>query len=201
MAHLDGTRSRWHDTTKIQWYLPNVFGSPFCSIINTYTTYVCFWFEALRQMSTSVVEVWQPEDGEPMVPVQVTIIYFCSWKLPIDVASAPFLTITRLHLHVHGQCSPHCCVLDPALQCNVLFMCDPHADLTFTCLDINTTSKKLTIMVLVDREANVVHIQGGRKVAISPPFSHHVARCFLICTSCPFWKCALCSIQYFLEKC
>ncbi|XP_056442409.1 transmembrane protein 131-like isoform X4 [Gadus chalcogrammus] len=27
--------------------------------------------QALRQMSTSVVEVWQPEDGEPMVPVQV----------------------------------------------------------------------------------------------------------------------------------
>ena len=104
---------------------------------------------------------------------------------------------------MHGQCSPHCYVLDPALQCNVLFVCDPHATLTFTCLDINTVSKKWTIMVLVNREANVVQIQGGRKVAISPPFSHHVARCFLICTSCPFWKCALCSIQYnfLLEKC
>ncbi|KAK0137410.1 Transmembrane protein 131-like [Merluccius polli] len=27
--------------------------------------------QALRQMSTSVVEVWQPEDADPMVPVQV----------------------------------------------------------------------------------------------------------------------------------
>lgn len=32
--------------------------------------------EALSQMSTSVVEVWQPEDADPLVPLQVIIIYF-----------------------------------------------------------------------------------------------------------------------------
>lgn len=28
-------------------------------------------YKALSQMSTSVVEVWQPEDADPLVPLQV----------------------------------------------------------------------------------------------------------------------------------
>lgn len=32
--------------------------------------------KALSQMSTSVVEVWQPEDADPLVPLQVIIFFF-----------------------------------------------------------------------------------------------------------------------------
>lgn len=48
--------------------------------VKTQTIHVVVVFfcshKALSQMSTSVVEVWQPEDADPLVPLQVITVYF-----------------------------------------------------------------------------------------------------------------------------
>lgn len=53
---------------------PFVFCFPCCPFFwANISLFISCSQEALSQMSTSVVEVWQPEDADPFVPLQVTI--------------------------------------------------------------------------------------------------------------------------------
>lgn len=83
---------------------PFVFCFPCCPFFwANISLFISCSQEALSQMSTSVVEVWQPEDADPFVPLQVIITplaLFASTKADLWVCQSKTQICSHLHDHV-----------------------------------------------------------------------------------------------------
>lgn len=86
-----------------------------CRPVSNISLLISCFYEALSQMSTSVVEVWQPEDADPLVPLQVNIIYLL----------LAFVSLKRIWEYVYEKKQTYAakcmntCVIGASLLCLV----------------------------------------------------------------------------------
>ncbi|XP_015232839.1 PREDICTED: transmembrane protein 131-like [Cyprinodon variegatus] len=100
--------------------------------------------QALGQMSTSVVEVWQPEESDPFVPLQV-IEERRKDGLPLEDSSSPYTHENGMPLHIQPP------VLDFGTQplglprAETIYIHNPSQEVPVTLLSMFTSSRHFYI--------------------------------------------------------
>ncbi|KAG7276808.1 hypothetical protein CRUP_008758 [Coryphaenoides rupestris] len=96
--------------------------------------------QALRQMSTSVVEVWQPEDADPMVPVQVEEEHRKD-GLPLKESSLPNAWENGRPLHFQPPAMEFRTQPLGLPRAETIYIHNPSQELPVTLLSVVTSSR------------------------------------------------------------